>query len=332
MKQVDFDYVSKTGSTIYRICFQRYLNTRFKLGKSKAEWSKVLFRTKKAFVELVKQGDKCEFNVDKILEIPSYGGSTCFSIVSDCSQSISNDLICRDIKINSITTGMIVPDFKYPDLAVPMMRKGINPHVIDYKGDTQIDIYPASFKSERAKQLLAQFPTSIYYSTEDINCKVTCSFDCSSKLKKFYFKSGEFVTMTDANRIGQGSFGSVFKGLFHGEDRAMKCVMIKKIEGRNLEHEAVSDLERNLSEILIQVSSAGSGVIVPEAFVRQQVKYADVDGKAIARNYNIYVYPLYDCNLYELHENYFDQFTDDVVGEIIHQCFNRKGLSDIIWL
>ena len=38
--------------------------------------------------------------------------------------------------------------------------------------------------------------------------------------------------MTTANKIGQGGFGSVFKGSFHGKDKAMKCVPIGRIEHR----------------------------------------------------------------------------------------------------
>ena len=44
-------------------------------------------------------------------------------------------------------------------------------------------------------------------------------------------------------------------------------------------------------------------------------------------NYNIFIYPLYDCNLYELHQNYFDQFTEEIVADIIDQCFIRIGPS-----
>ena len=87
----------------------------------------------------------------------------------------------------------------------------------------------------------------------------------------------------------------------------------------------VSDLEKNISEIRIQMASYGSGIIVPVAFVRQQNQEQNDNGKWIAKNYNIYIYPLYDCNLDELHGNYFDQFTEEMVGEIIHQCFIRTG-------
>ena len=129
---------------------------------------------------MVEEGNKRGFNVDSILEIPTSTGGTCFAIASQCSKKIMKYIIGRGIKVNSITTEMMVPAFKYPDLAVPMMKKGINPRVIAYSGDSQIDIYPSSFNSEEAKQLLSQFPRTIHFSIEDINCKDTCPSECSS--------------------------------------------------------------------------------------------------------------------------------------------------------
>merc|ERR1711946_84177 len=167
-------------------------------------------------------------------------------------------VIQRGIKVNTITTDMMVPVFEYPELAIPMMKEGINPNVIKYNGLSQIDLYPSSFKSEEAKQLLAQFPRSIHFSIEDINCETTCSPGCSSAFKKFYFKNGEFVKMTKVNRIGQGGFGSVFKGKFHGEEKAMKCVLIGQIKHQRMVEDAVSDLEKNISEIRTQMATTGS--------------------------------------------------------------------------
>ena len=85
--------------------------------------------------------------------------------------------------------------------------------------------------------------------------------------------------MTDANRIGQGGFGKVFKGLFHGKEKAMKCVLIGRIEWQENVKDSVSDLERNISEIRIQMASGGTGIIVPDAFVRQQNQEKDDNGK-----------------------------------------------------
>ena len=332
MVEVDLGYIGKYEMTIYSRCFQRYIHARYILKRSEADWSKLASKTEKVFKYLVKEGDRYGFDIDSILETTDLNGSTCFSIASQCSRKIANFIIGRGIKVNNITTDMMIPAFKYPELAVPMMAKKINPHVIDYNGFSQMDGFRTSFQSEEARQLSAQFPISIHFSIENISCPKNCATNCPSKFKKFYFKNGEFVKMTDANKIGQGGFGSVFKGSFHGEEKAMKCVLIGKIEERTKAKDAVSDLEQNISEIRIQIASGGSGVIVPEAFVRQQNQEQDKDGKWIAKNYNIYIYPLYDCNLYELHDLHFDQFKEEFVGEIIHQCFIRKGFYNSTWL
>ena len=325
MDQVDFHYVDKDGHTIYLHCFDNYLNARLKLERSEADCSKLIPTTETVFEHLVKEGHKYGYDVDSILEIPTASGQTCFAVSSRCSKKISDYIIQRRIKLNSINTHFMVPVFQYPDLSIIMMKEGINPHIIDYTGISQIDVNLSSFESEEAKQLLAQFSRSVHFSIDDINCSESCPADCTSSLNKYYCKNEEFVKMIEKNRIGKGGFGSVFKGKFHGKDKALKCVLIGQMKRHVTIDNVVSDLEKNISEIRIQMASGGSGIIVPEAFVRQQNQEKDANGKWIAKNYNIFIYPLYDCNLYELHENHFDQFTEEIVGNIINQCFNRKG-------
>ena len=221
---------------------------------------------------------------------------------------------------------MTIPDFKYPDLANQMMKKGINPFIINYKGNSQVNEYPSSFASKESQLLLAQFPRAVHFAIEDIYCEESCRIDCPSNFKKFYIKNGELIKMTDEKRIGSGGFGTVYKELFHGKLMAMKCMLIGEIEKRAYLDEVVSDLEKNIAELRIQVATDGSGVIVPVGCLRQQNQEQRDDGKWIAKNYNIYIYPLYDCNLNQLHEDYFDKFTEEVLADIIQQCLNRKGL------
>ena len=325
MDQVDFGYVANLGRTIYNICFQRFLHAKLELKRPATDLQKLLSRTEIVFEYLVHEGDRFGFDVNSILEIPSSNGGTCFNIASQNSKKISNLIIGREIKVNSITTDMMVPDFNYPNLAIQMMEKDINPYVINYDGNSLVEIYPSSFKSEEAKQLMAKFPRSVHFTIDDINCSRNCPPDCSSSFKKFYFKNGEFLEMSDSNRIGQGGFGWVFKGKFHGQDRAMKCVYNGQIRGHIKATDTVSDFEEDISEIRIQMASGGPGVIVPEAFVRQQNQEQGDNGKWIAENYNIFIYPLYDCNLCELHENHYNQFTDEILRDIMHQCLTRKS-------
>ena len=325
MGQVDFGYVGSNGLTIYVACFMAYVRCRYEDDRPKAVWSKLVKQTEEVFDFLVKEGIKNEYDVESILEIPNSVGETCFSIASDFSEKICNYIIKRRIKVNSIRADMAIPKFTFSTLSSQMMKKTINPHVIDFYGASQVDDNPTSFKSEEGKQLLAKFPRSMHYSIEDIECPASCPANCPSQFKKFYSKNGPLVVMTDQNRIGSGGFGMVFKEIFHGKPMAMKCMPMRQIKWRYRPNDVVSALEKNISEIRIQMATSGSGIIIPVAFVRQQDQEKDANGKWIAKNYNIYIYPLYDCNLDEFHENYFDQFTEEMIADIIHQCFIRTG-------
>ena len=167
MRQVDFGYVTFDGFTIYSNCFQKYLK-RFMLEISESDWAQLVTETEAVFEFLVEQGIDYGYDIDSILEIPNSTGETCFSIASNCSEKISNFIIGRGIKVNSIKSNMMVPAFKYPKLTIQMMEKGINPHVIDYSGGSEVDFYQSSFESEEAKRLLVTFPRSVHYSIEDI--------------------------------------------------------------------------------------------------------------------------------------------------------------------
>jgi len=325
MEQVNFGYVGDDGFTIYRQCFEKYIRSRFVLKRPKSEWSKIVTETEVLFENLVAIGIENGYDVNSILERPDLRGETCFDIASRFSDKICNNMINRGFNVNSIRTDMRIRDFRNPKLAIQLMKMRINPHIIDCDGKSQIDYYPSSFENEEAKRLLNTFPRSIHYSIEDIECPSSCKGECPSKFKKFVCKNGSLVDMTDQKRIGSGGFGMVFRELFHGIPMAMKCMLMGKIIKRDVVSETVSDVEKNISELRIQIATVGSGVIVPIAFVRQQNQEKDANGKWIAKNYNIYIYPLYDCNLDELHGNYFDYFTEEIIGDIIHQCFTRTG-------
>ena len=105
----------------------------------------------------------------------------------------------------------------------------------------------------------------------------------------------------------------------------MKCVWIGEIdESVKYISDLISDLNKNISEIRLQTAIVGSGVIVPIAFIRQQDQEQDENGNWIANNYNIFIYPLYDCNLYELHQTFYEEFNTEIMNDILNQCLTRK--------
>ena len=324
MEDVDFHYIGESGSTIYRILFHNYDNA-MSIKMTEDEKSKFVLKTEEAFFFLVDQGNKHGFNVDGILEIPDFNGSTCFTIAAVCSWNIMMYIIERDIKINSIKIDMENGStaFNHFDSAIQAMKRGINPYVIDYNGDSGKSLYPLNFVSDEAKRLLSTFSRSIHFSMENIECEQFCPADCPSKFKRFYYKNGPLVEMTDENRIGEGGFGMVYKQEFHGKPMAMKCTPLGGLNWHKRVGEAIENLEDSIFEMRIQTASAGSGVIVPVAYVRQQDQEQDGNGEWIAWNYDIYIYPLYDHNLYELHQNYYEQFYDEILRNFLSQCLTR---------
>ena len=160
-------------------------------------------------------------------------------------------------------------------------------------------------------------------------------------MKAFYLNNGPLVRMTDHNQIGKGGFGNVFKGYWHREKVAFKCVLIdlrttahKETENylskhpkmRALSYPQIERLQKETEEFRKPFSLNGPGILQPKAFFRQQ-NQIDEGKKTIykniwwqPRNFNVYVYPLYDCNLYEFHSQFYDILNDQILEHILCQC------------
>lgn len=301
---------------------------RFLEKKPKSIWSCLVPAIEKRFEYLIAECEKKldEETLNSILEIPTSMGFTCLHGASQFSEKITNFLLKRRLPINSISLCNEVAHLEFSDHAAEMMTRGLNPKIIRYDNKNSLEKFRDTFADPQLMDLANSFadPCSIHFTIQDINCNNTgCPPNCSSRFKKFYYKDGSFVQMKAENKIGSGGFGMVYKGTFHGQAKAMKIIPIE-VKYQFLIKDAVSELESNIAEYRMQLSTAGSGVILPEAFVRQQNQEKS-NGKWIAKNFNIFVYPLYHCNLYELHEKYFNELNEKILADIIDKCFIRIG-------
>ena len=324
MNEIDFGFIGNGGFTIYRTSFNKYIIARFVLKKSEEDRSKLIPKVEETFFWLVEESQKRLGikAVNEIIQIPSSSGSTCFEVATACSPKIMKFILNRDVKINSVQTNMTIPWFQYPELAEQMMIKNLNPKVIRYDALSEYERWPNSFVSSKCKALVEKFPRSIYFVTKDTECNNNCPKNCKSKLKAFFFENGSLVDIDDNNQLGSGGFGTVYCGKWHGKDAAMKCIWIDQIPERYFVIDAIDDFEKNISEYRSQLMAKGSGVIIPYAMVRQQNQEYE-DGKWISLNFNVLIYPKYDLNLYELHETYYNQYTDEILRDILHQCLTR---------
>ena len=141
MKQVDFNYVGKNGDTILKSCFQKY--TKAKNENNRKTWRKIAQETENIFYFLIAEASANGYDIDFILQIPNSTGETCFSVASanEYIENICSYILGRQIKVNSIEIDMSVPDFGYPKLTIPMMKKHINPYIINSTGYSQVALW-----------------------------------------------------------------------------------------------------------------------------------------------------------------------------------------------
>ena len=149
MKKIDFGYRNReTGFTIFKQCFLSQLKQSKKLKSPMISLKQKRIISKKAikaledvFMYLIEKGDQNGFDVNAILQIPCISGSTCFSDASQLSEKITKKMLERGIQVNSIDASMVIPSFKFPNAAMEMLNRQVNPRISRYDGKTQIDLY-----------------------------------------------------------------------------------------------------------------------------------------------------------------------------------------------
>ena len=334
MDEIDLGLTRRHGVTFYSLCFDKYISVRYKLKQPEEKWSQLIPKIEETFFWLVKEHQK-HLDIDKVnrfIEAPDLNGGTCFNSASQCSLKISKYILSQDIRINSITTAMLTPSFRFSELAEDMMNKNLNPRIISYSGYSQFEGWPISFAKPKLKKQAQKFSTSVHFVVDETKCKENCGEHCKSKMEPNFLKSGPLVDMIDSNKIGRGGFGSVYSGKWHGEDVAMKCILVTELLKPSSVAEVFSEFFNNTYEYRVteleadgsqRIRTPDSGVIIPYAMVRQQNQEFK-NGKWVPFNYNIYIYPRYDCNLYELHQNYFHCWNYSILESILTKCLIRK--------
>ena len=336
MHQVDFGHVDTLGGTLYHRCIQPYIAKFTHKKRSKFTEEETAQRTLDNLFYLIDKGDQHKADLQKILSQPNQIGDTVFQVMCyNMGGTPIVDFLLRwnvDINIVKLDFGtcnlITVPEYN----EILLARK-MNPKIIDSTGQSPLDVLQkSSFSiSPKLQKLINIYPNAVYYSTVPQTCNAECPQYCKSKMEPFRIGmngNGEYITANDSTRIGQGGFGTVFHGKWHGKDSAFKYILIRdeKNNNTNYVHEAYNHFNKNIIEYREQLDvskNPNSGVIIPNAFYRQQLQDRDTNGKWVAYNYNVFVYPRYDCNLHQLHNDYYTVMDKDIKMNIIDQCFKR---------
>ena len=274
------------------------------------------------FFELIRKAREKNVNTNKLIEKPTITGETCFRIASYMSKRISKYILTEDIEVDFISKQFQLPWYEHEELTEQMLLKNINPY-INYNGKNQLDRYPGRFENVTA--ILNRFQKAAFFVTKDTKCNERCSSKCGSDFQRFKCYPGSLVETISENFIGSGAFGKVYKGKWHGEECAMKFIPIKNSELRDDAKSIKRDLDLQSKLKSLKMRKADEGIVLRIGMVRQQNQYFQTDtNRWVEINYQINIFPKYDCDLYQLHEDKFKHFNDNVIENILHQCLRRK--------
>ena len=134
--------------------------------------------------------------INRIIESPDQSGTTVFMGASYLSKNISGWILDRNIDVAFVDHQWLTPQFKFESNVEKILKKGINPFVVDYTGISQND---RQNLENIDRKLLEPFltgkiteeKTEVFYSFQDSECNKECGNPCKDKMLKFKLYTGK---------------------------------------------------------------------------------------------------------------------------------------------
>ena len=258
--------------------------------------------------------------IDRILESPDHGGRTFFSTTSYLSEKISGWILDRNIDVAFVDHKWMTPRFKFKSNVKKMLKKGINPFVVRYSGDSEFDV--RNFENIDQK-LLESFTTGkitderteTYYSFQDSECSEKCENFCKDKMLRFKLYTGK---RKFKNRKTGGE-GIVSFGHWHGEPAAFKSLHLGKIEYVELTKDGISNAEKTRAEFETAKKLKHPNIVrVFHSFRYQETE--KIGSFRSLKNWTVIVMEKHDKNIGELtseERNYLPTLLNDVLGLVL---------------
>ena len=270
-----------------------------------------------------------EEKIYRILESPNHGGHTVFSNASNLSLKISEWILDRNIDVAFVDYIWLTPQFCFESNVEKMLKKGINPFVVDYDEGSQFITNQINFEKIDQKLLeryltgkVTEERTAAFYSFQDSDCSEKCETPCKDKMLKFKLYTGK---KKFENRKTGGE-GFVSFGHWHGEPAAFKLLDLGKIkspESGYLE-DGISNAEKTRAEFEIASKLKHPNIVrVFHSFRYQET--GKIGNLRSLDNWTVIVMEKHDKNIGELtpeERNYLPNLLNDVLGLVLKMYLN----------
>ena len=172
-----------------------------------------------------------EEEINQIIESPDHGGGTLFSTASYLSKKISRWILDRNVEVAFVDNMWLTPQFLFKSNYEKMLKKGINPFVVSFSGNTQFDfINPEKIDQKLLERFisgnLTEERTEAYYSFQDSECNEKCGDSCKDQMLKFKLYTGK----KRFKKGKRGGEGCVTFGTWHRKPAAFKILELGKVE------------------------------------------------------------------------------------------------------
>ena len=172
-----------------------------------------------------------------------------------------------------------------------------------------------------------KYPNAIHVAVTDQKCPAGCLPDCNSKLVAFYYKNGPYVQRSETNRLGQGAFGTVFRGKWHGQDAVFKFIRMNMTNLPTMTYAA--DSAADLKSRLVEINKVpdNSNILKPFGHLRQQEQTLDQStGKFVADNFEVFIFKRCRMDLEKFRNHEYPRLQDlnyQLLLFIMRQCLER---------
>ena len=282
----------------------------------------LMSRIEEIFFFLISAAEKHldEKEIDRIIESPDHSGDTVFGSASYLSKKMSGWILDRDIDVAFVDDAWLTPEFVFESNVEKMLKKGINPFVVDYSGNTQFAFNNLENIDQKLFEpfitgKITKEKTEVFYSFQDSECNGNCENSCQDKMVKFKLYTGK-RNFQNGKRGGEGI---VTFGTWHRQPAAFKLLDLGKIEEVYLTEDGISNAEKTRAEFETASNLSHPNILKFFHLFRYQETELIGDFRSL-QNWTVIVMEKHDKNIGELSDEErvnLPNLLEDVLGKVL---------------
>ena len=264
--------------------------------------------------------------IDRIIESPDHSGATVFGLVSLLSEKITGWILDRNIDVAFVDDKWTTPEFNFQSNVEKMLKKGINPFVVNYLGKSQFVGRQRNFEKIDPKLLetflkgkITKERTEVYHSFQDSQCSEKCENSCKDKMLKFKLYTGK----RNFKNEKIGGEGIVTFGNWHREPAAFKLLKLGKIQDVDKTKDAILNAEKTRAEFETISKLSHPNILKVLHVFRHQTTKKRNESRSF-ENSTVIVMEKHDKNIGELtlERIHMAVFLQDVLGYVQNNFLN----------